>query len=100
VHHQNGDETSYVRLSARFKRAIFDLRFRGVRQSEIAIQAGFHPTAVSKLLHDAVPVRAGDPRVVRLGAALGIPAEECFEQIDRGEIEPVRDGPSATIGAA
>jgi hypothetical protein len=48
----------------------------------IAWRAGLHPATVSKLLHGAERIREFDPRVLRLAAVLGVPAEEAFDTMD------------------
>jgi hypothetical protein len=58
-------------------------RAEGERQHQIARRARVHPTTVSALLNDALPVAAGDIRVLRLANELGLEESECFE----GELE-------------
>lgn len=89
------------KLSLTLKRAVFESRcFRGIRQSQLAIGAGLHPTTLSALLHDALPIRLGDERVVRLGALVGVPAAECFDRIERGEISQSTPPASSTTAAS
>ena len=50
------------------------------RAYKIAHKAGIDPSTLSKLICGIVKVRPGDPRVIRVGKVLGIPAEDCFQQ--------------------
>lgn len=51
----------------------------GISRAELSRWAGgIHPTQLSQFIHGAVPVRFGDPRLVRLGAALGVNPGDCF----------------------
>lgn len=45
----------------------------------IAFKAGIHPATLSKLLSGAERVKPNDPRVVAVGAVIGLAAHECFE---------------------
>jgi hypothetical protein len=67
-------------LSAKLRQELFAARSRGTRQYVIARQAGVHPTIVSALLNEAIPIKAGDDRVIRIGAVLGLGPEECFKE--------------------
>jgi hypothetical protein len=58
---------------------MLEYRAAGGRQYEKAREANLHPTLVSSLLNDIVPLRENDPRVLALGKALGVPDAECFE---------------------
>jgi hypothetical protein len=78
-----------TRVSNKIRVELLFHRARGVRSYEIARQANVHPTILSNLINGALPIKAGDPRVVRIGAALGITAGECFEGSDSDE-EPRR----------
>jgi len=76
-----------VRVSHRLRLAALQARSEGRRQYDIARQAAdilgrpLHQTTVSSLLHDIVPVRGDDDRVIALGRALNVPAEDCFEPV-------------------
>jgi transcriptional regulator with XRE-family HTH domain len=48
------------------------------RQYELAQVAGVHPTTLSSWVNNIVPVRDGDPRVLKLAAILGVPANRAF----------------------
>lgn len=65
-------------LAPALQRAIRHAMGAGIPRATIATWGGVHPTAVSQYLHGAVPVRYGDARIVRIGAALGVPADACF----------------------
>jgi len=67
-----------VRVSPRLIRELRARLQQGARQYEIASKVGLHPTTVSQLINGAIPIRQRDDRVIRLGAALGVPAAECF----------------------
>jgi len=45
---------------------------RGVRQYEVARHAAMHPSTLSAIVNEAVPVRTNDPRVQRIAAVLGV----------------------------
>jgi hypothetical protein len=66
-------------VSAKLRSEVLLLRSRGVRQYELARKARIHPTILSAILNSAIPVRAGDQRVVRVGAVVGVSAAECFD---------------------
>ena len=68
-----------VRVSEYLRLELLKLRLQGRRQYEIAHAANVHPSVMSALLNGIVPVRHGDPRIVRIGRELGIPPQECFE---------------------
>lgn len=63
-------------ISRRLREAVL---LSSKRQYEIAHQAGLHPSTLSKILNGIERVKVGDPRVLRLGKVLGIPANELFE---------------------
>ena len=69
-------------LSRRFRDAV---KLHGEPAYRLAVRADFHPTTLSKLLHGAVRVRPGDPRVIAVGRQLGLDADECFEVQRRAE---------------
>jgi hypothetical protein len=45
---------------------------------QLARRVGVHPSVVSKWLSGSHPPRPGDPRVLALGALVGVPADCCF----------------------
>jgi len=51
-------------------------------QYRIAIAAGVHPDSLSKLINGAVRVKPNDPRIISVGAVLGLPPEQSFESIE------------------
>ncbi len=74
-----------VRVSSRLRLEMLRQRSAGVRQYAVARAAGLHPTTLSSLLNDIVPLKENDPRVLAIGRVLGLPDVECFEPIaDRG----------------
>ena len=52
---------------------------------KIAQRAGVHPAVLSRLIHGAEPVRAGDERILRVAALLGVPADEALEAAPEGD---------------
>jgi hypothetical protein len=65
-------------LSDRFHARLREELAKGERQYRLARRARVHPTTVSQIRHDALPLRQGDERVVRLGRLLGLEPDECF----------------------
>jgi transcriptional regulator with XRE-family HTH domain len=65
-------------ISERLRHEVLIARSRGLRQYEIARRARLHPTVLSAILHDAIPLQADDARLARLAAVLEIPPSECF----------------------
>lgn len=82
------------RLSKRLRQAI---RTAGIPQYKIARRGKVDRSVLSSWMNGIAPVRAGDPRVIRLGALFGLSAEDCFEPAPRrGDLkaaEPLIDGP-------
>ncbi len=70
------------RVSKRLKFELLKRRLDGERQYTLAARAGVNHTTLSSLLHDTFPIDRQDARVLRLGALLGIPEDECFEPIN------------------
>src|SRR5436189_2033199 len=70
-----------VRVSSRLSLECLRRRCEGQRQYDIARAAGLHPTTLSSLLNDIVPLRENDPRVLAIGHVLGISDADCFEPI-------------------
>lgn len=48
-------------------------------QYKVAIQAGVHPALLSKWVIGAQPIRAGDPRIIKIGKILGLKPQEVFK---------------------
>jgi DNA-binding CsgD family transcriptional regulator len=67
-----------VSISPELQLEVLRLRAAGIRQYQIALKAGLHPSVVSALLKGAVPIATGDARVLALGRVLGVPADRCF----------------------
>jgi hypothetical protein len=65
-------------VSQELKAAVLARRAAGEPQHQIARRADLHPSVFSTLVNDVIPVRMGDERVIRIGAACGIPPERCF----------------------
>ena len=66
-------------ISEKLRRELITARSRGLRQYEIARKARLHPTTLSALVHNAIPVRRNDRRVLAVGHVLGLGEAECFE---------------------
>jgi len=66
-------------LSDRLRIAV---RMADERQYRLARRAGLDPSIVSKWLNGIVDPKRGDPRVVKLGALVGVPADACFDNSD------------------
>jgi hypothetical protein len=75
-----------VRVSQRLRHELIRRRCEGAKQYEIARAAGLHPTTLSSLIHDILPLRERDPRVLAVGRVLGLRDEECFEPYRRQEV--------------
>jgi hypothetical protein len=58
--------------------AYWRARQNGRRAYQLAQEANLNPSVFSALLNESVPVRMGDPRVVRIGRVLGVSENECF----------------------
>lgn len=71
-----------VKIGPALRHAIFEYRAGGGRQYVLAQRLDEHPSFISHIVHGSVPIRADDPRVLRLAAILGVPAEEAFAHID------------------
>lgn len=71
-----------MRVSEELRLAVAKARVSGLRQYHMALTIGCHPSTLSALLSGALPVQEGDERIVRLGAALGVPRERCFSDED------------------
>jgi hypothetical protein len=52
---------------------------------QLAHRIKVHPTQLSKWLSGAQPPKAGDPRVIALGALVGVPADQCLATDDEQE---------------
>jgi hypothetical protein len=60
-------------------RELFEaVKLSGDRGYAIALRAGTDPSTLSKLLHGAVRIRLGDPRVIAVAKAVGVPPERAF----------------------
>jgi len=66
-----------TRISERLQNAV---RTSNQRQYHLAQVIDVHPSTLSGWLNGIFPVHYGEPRVIRLGGILGVPASECFEQ--------------------
>ena len=62
-------------LSAKF---IVRLKLSKLKQYQIARIGNLHPSTLSKLVNGIEKGRRGDPRLLRIGVALGLKKEEVF----------------------
>ena len=67
-------------ISEKLRHELITARTRGRRQYEIARRARLHPSTVSALVHNAIPVHPNDRRVIAIGRVLGLKAADCFDQ--------------------
>jgi hypothetical protein len=64
-------------ISEKFKIAVkLDPR----QQYKLAWMAGVNPTVLSQIITGYIRPKPGDPRVIKVGKILGIPAEDCFQE--------------------
>jgi hypothetical protein len=47
---------------------------------KIAIEAGLHPSTLSRLINGIERIKPGDERILAIGRVLGIPPEACFQE--------------------
>ena len=66
-------------LSEAFRLALLKFRINGGRMYTLAIRAGISPSLFSAMVNGAKRVALNDPRIVRIGAELGLKAEDCFQ---------------------
>ena len=71
-------------VSEKLRVAVWRRRIHGEKQYEIAHRANLHPSVLSALLNAIIPIRPNDERVKAIGAAVGVPPDECFEISARG----------------
>ena len=63
-------------ISEKFK---ISIKLNPKRQYELAWEAGVHPVVLSQIVTGYIRAKYGDPRVIKVGALLGLNPEECFE---------------------
>jgi len=56
------------------------IKLNQVPAYKVAHKAGLDPSTLSKLICGIAKVKYGDPRVIKVGKILGIPAEDCFQE--------------------
>jgi hypothetical protein len=69
-----------MRVSKKLKLELLKRRAAGAKQYEIAKSAKVHPTILSSLINDALPLKEDDARVMRLAVMLGVAAKHAFER--------------------
>lgn len=52
---------------------------------KIAYRAGINPTVLSKIMSGALRVKDNDPRVLKIGAVVGLKPKECFAEVINGD---------------
>jgi hypothetical protein len=72
-----------VTVSSRLRSAVWAKRAAGMKQYELARAADVNVSVFSSLVNDIVPIQRNDPRVVRIGALLGLSPAECFDERGR-----------------
>jgi hypothetical protein len=75
----------------RVSRRVFEaVKLSPERAYEIARRAGLTGPTVSRLIHNADPIRPDDPRVLKLAEAVGVPPRQAFTRVKS-------KGPAATV---
>ena len=69
---------SWATVSQKIRSAVWARRAAGEKQHQLARAADVDPATFSNLTNNIIPVKAGDPRVLRIAEVLGVPAEEAF----------------------
>jgi hypothetical protein len=69
--------TSPAYVSQHLKLAALERRLKEP-QYETARQCGQHPSVYSSLINDIIPIREGDPRVLKIAEVLGVPSDQAF----------------------
>lgn len=59
------------------------LKLNNIPAYRIAQLAGMDPSTLSKLICGISKIKPNDPRVIKVGRVLGIPAEDCFQEETR-----------------
>jgi len=67
------------------------VRTSRIRGYQLAALIGVHPTTLSAWLNRIYKVRRDDPRVIRLGALVGVPADRCFAEAEPDPTVAARD---------
>lgn len=68
-------------VSQTFRLELLKRRAAGARVYEIAFAVGVKPNELSGLANGSIAVRPNDPRVIRVGAYLGLEPCQCFETL-------------------
>ena len=77
-----------VTVSSTLRAAVWAARASGRKQHVLARAAGLPPTVFSAVINDIVPVRAGDERVLRIAAIVGVRPSEAFTVISTTDDRP------------
>jgi hypothetical protein len=73
-----------MKISRKLKLEVLKRRASGTKSYELAKAAKVHPTTFASFLHDALPFKDGDARVLRIATVLGVAAKEAFEREGKG----------------
>jgi hypothetical protein len=77
-----------VTVSQRIRSALWQRRAAGEKQHHLARLAG-HPSVFSSVVNDIIPLREGDPRVLKIAEVLGVPPSEAFTRVrERPKADP------------
>lgn len=71
-------------LSRRFIEAV---KLSTTPAYRLALNAGIHPTLLSKWVIGAQPARKGDERLIRIGRLLGLEPHEVFQENEQSNDE-------------
>lgn len=75
-------QRAILRASNTLKAEVWNRRFTGVLQRDIAIQAGMHPSVLSAILH-GMPLVEQDARIDALAKVLDMLPSACVEPLER-----------------
>jgi transcriptional regulator with XRE-family HTH domain len=68
-----------VTVSSRLRAAVWAKRAEGIKVHQLAAACGLHPSTFSQIVCDLVPLQPDDQRVLKIAAAVGVPATEAFQ---------------------
>ena len=60
------------------EKLIVAVKLNETRAYKIAHKADLHPSTLSKIICGICHIKENDPRVIKIGAVLGLSPEECF----------------------
>lgn len=74
--------TRQYQVSDALRLAVLVRRSQGIRQFQIAREAQVNPATFSAIVSGLLPIRYGDPRVLRIARVLNVPAADAFDLAD------------------